>query len=230
MSNVRTIDYSTNLTQSILWQYDNATRLVSLVNSKQTWYDVNQSAFFEQWFNDVFWLFNPKGLSTFGAAVWSIILRIPLQVGIPPDEPGAKIWAFDNPENFDQGAFTSGGSAVRLDIDDQLLLLRLRYYQLVTNGCLGSLPDCVPGVLDFVRYVFSMYPKYTGTIGILDHYDMSITYVFSQALPRALSFILDNYDILPRPAGVELNTLISSLPIFSLDNPENFDQGAFVYG
>lgn len=240
MTTVRNIDYSTNLLESILWQYDNATNLISLLNEKQAWYDENQSLFFSRWFNNVFYLFNPRpsddpdAFNAFGASVWSILLQIPLQVGAPPDPPGTQIFEFNNPENFNNGAFSTGNTTVLLDIDDSALLLRLRYYQLVTNGALGTLPPTeanpapVPGILDFIRYVFGMYTKYNGTITVIDDFNMEMTYVFSQALPASLKYILDNYDILPRPAGVKINIVISTDLVFAFNNPQNFNNGAFV--
>ncbi len=241
MSTIRVTDFSVNLLQSILWQYDNAPNLLSLVNSKQEWYDINQEGFWREWFNNVFYLYNPLpssnpfAFNSFGAPVWSILLQVPLQIGFPPDPDDAIIFEFDQDgHNFDNSAFSNQSGAIRLDIDDATLLLRLRYYQLVTNGAIGTLPpnsnnpNPVPGIADFIIYVFGLYPKYNGLITVIDDYNMQMTYLFSEAIPYSLQFILNNYDILPRPAGVKINIVTSTDLVFSFDNPYNFDNGAFV--
>lgn len=63
--------------QSILWQYDNATNLLGLINQKQIWYDLYQSQFWEDWYNNVF---NLQTANFFGVELWSKILNLPFLV------------------------------------------------------------------------------------------------------------------------------------------------------
>lgn len=70
-------NFATDLKQSILWQYNDAKNLISLIDQKQIWYDVNQSGFWGVWTEIVF---NLTTADIFGAAIWSIILDVPLLV------------------------------------------------------------------------------------------------------------------------------------------------------
>ena len=72
---IQEFDFSVDLLQAILWQYNNATSLQSLLNSEQAWVIENQTEFWENWLRDVFDL---RTANEFGLSVWSIILGIPL--------------------------------------------------------------------------------------------------------------------------------------------------------
>ncbi len=47
-------DFKTDLLQVILWQYNDATKLLYLLNAKQVWYDQYQSKFWLDWYNNDF--------------------------------------------------------------------------------------------------------------------------------------------------------------------------------
>lgn len=74
-------NFETDISQSILWQYNDATNLLSLINQKQDWYDIDFSGFWIFWFATVFDL---RFVNIFGAAIWSIILNVPLLVSDLP--------------------------------------------------------------------------------------------------------------------------------------------------
>ena len=42
-------DHSADIGIALLWQYQNATRLKGLIESKQSWLDVNHRQFWEDW-------------------------------------------------------------------------------------------------------------------------------------------------------------------------------------
>src|SRR5271170_3537397 len=90
--NIELFDYSVNLLQAILWQYNTAENLQSLLNQKQTWYDVNQEQFWTDWYNNVF---NLQTCNDFGLAVWSYILNIPLFLQSDPDVD-RPLWGFSD--------------------------------------------------------------------------------------------------------------------------------------
>ena len=46
--NIQGFDFTVDVLQSILWQYNQSTNLLSLLNYKQSWLDENQTKF---WFN-----------------------------------------------------------------------------------------------------------------------------------------------------------------------------------
>jgi hypothetical protein len=152
--------------------------------------------------------------------VWGIILNLPLYVNQPPpvDAPS---FGFDgsNEMNFDNGIFgTSTGQSVVLPIAIQRLALRLRYLQLTTSGC-------VPEINRALKIIFADY----GDVWLFDFNDMTQEYFFDFELPFELQYLLNNYDILPRPAGVKSQYSNISRTYFGFNGGEhfNFDNGTF---
>ena len=74
-------EFQVDLKQSILWQYNDASNLLSLIQQKQDWYSVNQSGFWGVWVEIVFTL---TTVDVFGADIWSVILDVPLLVSDLP--------------------------------------------------------------------------------------------------------------------------------------------------
>lgn len=191
MSTVQAFDYSVNLLRALLWQYNDATRLQGLLERKQAWYDENHAAFWQAWVRDVFDL---STANDFGLSVWAIILDVPLGVNPTPDPVGKPLWAFGSlRENFNRGNFTSS-TGIGLTTAQRRLILQLRYFQLVTRGT-------VPEINEFLIRIFSS----DGPAYVVDNLDMTMTYVFGFALPSDMELIFKEFDLLPRPAGVEVN-------------------------
>jgi hypothetical protein len=204
-------NFQTDLLQSILWQYDQATNLLSLMNQKQGWYNVNFTQFWDDWYNNIFNLASPT-LSLFGATVWSIILNVPLFVPVvpPPDPTTFPVYGFNeydptfptllnNNQNFENGNFYPYRSDIVLTLPQQQFLLRLRYFQLTNLGDVVTINKfllylCTDNLID-----------YSGNIYILDNLGMSITYDFTATdFPVSLADAIQTLDILPRPAGVAI--------------------------
>jgi|SRR5690242_10743220 len=89
--NVQKFDFSVNLMQAILWQYNQATTLMALVSQKQTWYTDNQTDFWNDWYTNVF---NLLTANSFGLSVWSYILDVPLYIAHDPEPADKPIWGF----------------------------------------------------------------------------------------------------------------------------------------
>lgn len=66
-------DYSLNLLQALIWQYDNAPRLQRLLQQKQDWYNKNSTEFWSDWLKNVF---NINTANDFGLTVWGKLLRV----------------------------------------------------------------------------------------------------------------------------------------------------------
>lgn len=212
---IQEFDYSINILDFLLWQYNNAPSLTSLIDSKQSWYDTNVTGFLNEWYSDVF---NLDTANDFGLAVWSIILDFPLFGEVNPDEPGKLIFGFDDlNQNFDNGNFSNINQQIGLTTEEKRLLLKLRYFTFTTR--------CdVPDVNSFLAYVFQPY----GTVYMLDFQDMRIMYVFTYTVPDYLLDIMQQYDLLPRPAGVERKILLTTQALFGFDDSnQNFDNGNF---
>lgn len=240
MSGIQQFDLKVPILDAMLWQYDNTERLKSLLNAKNQWYFTNYETFWAQWVPQVF---NLTTANEFGLAVWSIILCVPLFIIYDPhfDKP---TWGFnevtvfpayqnDN-ENFDNGNF-SGEIPTVLTIEEQRLLLRIRYFQLTSRGA-------TPDTNYMLGYLFANETKLFAELPIayvIDGLDMTITYVFNFNISHNLIQILKDYDILPRPAGVEAKFIVVSDSIWGFNAvtvfPDyeneyvNFDNGTFAY-
>lgn len=216
MSRQQSFDFSVELLTALLWQHDNAESLKSLLTQKQAWYDENQTAFWSDWFRDVFDL---RTANDFGCQVWAIILGIQLSVnqGGNVDKP---TWAFGGfRQNFTRGNFSNTNAVtIPLSLAQKRLVLRLRYFQLVARGT-------VPETNRFLKYVFGD----VGNVYVLDTNDMTfVYYIFTFAPSSQLVFILQKYDILPRPAGVGVKYQVIVGESFGFDEfNENFDNGNF---
>lgn len=212
MATVQQFNFSVDLLRAILWQYDGAAGLQSILRAKAAWYDENQRDFWTAWERDVFDL---TTANDFGCAVWGIILGIPLSIGLSGsgDRP---VWGFGS-ENlpFEQSNFGRLGSGVAsLTLEQKRLILRLRYFQLISDGS-------VPHANFVLQQVF-------GQGYVLDNHDMTATYVFQTELPVAVRTLIDLYDLLPRPAGVGINVIYLTDPVWGFGpNNQNFENAPF---
>jgi len=213
MSAIQNIDLSVNLLRAILWQYDEAEALQSLISQKNDWLDEHNSGFWSWWYRAVF---NVDTAEDFGLAVWSIILDIPLGYDVPAsgDRP---VFGFDPYyQNFTHGNFGRDQAGfVGLSREQKRLVIKLRYFQLISRG---TLPD--------VNYFLS---QMFGDAYALDNLDMTFTVIFRTRPSAAIWFVLENFDLLPRPAGVEVKLLVRPGDYFGFDPYyQNFTNGVFA--
>lgn len=218
MSTIQRFDYSVNLLRALLWQHNKADRLESLMRAKQDWYAENQTDFWESWYRDVFDL---RTASAFGCQVWAAILGLKLSISTDPTNPAKPTWGFGPyGQNFNNGNFGQQGSGtVTLTVEQQRLVLRLRYFQLVTR--------CTTPEIN--RFMASAFGEF-GNVYVQDANDMSaITYVFDFALGSQLTFILRTYDVLPRPSTVGIAYILAARPTWGFgDFNRNFNNGNFA--
>jgi len=215
MEAIQPFEPGADLESALLWQDEAATRLREIVGGEQAWFDANQTAFWTDWYRDVFDL---RTANDFGLSVWAIILDLPLLAYAPAtgDRP---VFGFgDFNLNFLNSNFgRDNDAALSLSTEQRRLALRLRYFQLTTRGA-------VPEVNTFLDYLFGDQ----GRVYVLDGLDMTATYVFTFAPNAALLFVLQNFDLLPRPAGVEINILINPADQFGFAPYYlNFDNSNF---
>ena len=210
-SGIQKFDYTVDVGQAILWQYDNAPNLKDLVFGKQFWYLVYQTGFWSQWYTDVF---NLNTANLFGLSLWSFILDLPLLVELNPDDLTKPLWGFNAytspwptpvlengyfnfcPTPGARGNFSSRTGALVLTTAEQRLVLQIRAYQITSSGDVWD-------VNNFFQYLFANSPDYAGhTINMIDNLDMTVTYVFTGTFSYGLQSMFAQYDVLPRPAGV----------------------------
>lgn len=214
---IQTFDYSVDLMRAILWQYNDAARLQSLLEQKQAWYDAQQRDFWAAWYRDVFDL---RTANDFGCAVWSIILDQPLVADVSASGPDYPAFGFaDHGMNFGHGNFARSGGSQALSTEQKRIILQLRYRQLVSRGT-------VPEINAMLADLFgALGPAY-----VLDNEDMTMTYVFGFEPSSALLQVLDLFDILPRPAGVGVSRLTpaNSNRFGFAPYGQNFNNGTFA--
>jgi hypothetical protein len=122
--------------------------------------------------------------------------------------------------NFNNGNFGSNSSQqAALTLNQQRILLLLRYFGLTT------LPS-VTLINEGLARILSQY----GKMYVLDTLNMSyVTYVFGFQPDSDLSFVLNNFDVLPRPAAVGVRFLIAVRPTFGFGTfNKNFNNGTFA--
>lgn len=212
-------DFSVDILSALLWRHNAACNLISLLESKQAWYDENQTAFWNDWFTNVF---NLLTANDFGCAVWSLVLGLPLGIFVPPDYLTKPVFGFGPyRNNFTRGNFANQAqNVIPLTLQQKRLVLRLRWAQLVAPGA------SVTWTNQIINYIFTTAGF--GKVYVLDGLNMTCTYVFTFVIPSALQIVLSNYDILPRPDGVKVLILTTVRPTFGFGSPhQNFNRGNF---
>lgn len=211
---VQDFDFSVDLLRAVLWQYDGSPRLLSLLTQKHGWYTENQTEFWENWIRDVFDL---RTANDFGLAVWARILNIPLVAGVP-GSGDREVFGFDPYGlNFNQGNFGRDQSGtLGLSIEQKRMILRLRYFQLISRGT-------VPEANFVLGEMFG-----AGEAFVLDALNMTAVYVFKTPPSSQILFVLQTFDLMPRPAGVGISTVINPGSNFGFDPYyQNFENGTF---
>lgn len=218
MSNtVQEFDFSVDLLKAILWEYNDATSLQSLFNQKSAWYTENQTEFWEDWIINVFDL---RTANDFGVAVWSIILGAPIDIVVSPISGNSIVWAFGpSRSNFNNSNFgSSTGVIQQMPTEMARLYLRLRYFQLVSSGT-------IPETNRMLKYLF----EGLGNCWLQDNGFMRQRYLFNFEVTPDMAYLFDNYDILPRPAGVGSYYADLTRPIFGFSESNvNFNNGNFL--
>ena len=212
---IQEFDYTIDVLEALLWRHNDAVNLQALMEFKNSAVDDLNNDFWTDWYNDVF---NLQTANRFGLSVWSIILQIPLSISGGQDEPPNSNFGFGAfRKNFNNGNFTSVGNENELTVEQARLVLKLRFYQLVTRA---TVPECNKIVNELFGDLGDVY--------VLDGLNMTMTYVFQFYLPAPIRQVIDEYDILPRPAGVLLNTIEVPNQNFGFGQfRKNFNNGNF---
>ena len=190
---IQSFDFSVDVLVNLIWQYNDADNLRALLNNKQRFMNTAHTQFWNDWIRNVF---NIDTANDFGLAVWALILDVNLTVDADLVDETREAWGFSaNRERFNQGRFPADTSGfVNLTTDQKRIVIRMRYFQLTNNGS--------------VRQINGMLRRVFGNLGqvyVLDNLDMTMTYAFQFTPDASILTILNQYDLLPRPAGVSVN-------------------------
>lgn len=179
-------DFTVDVTKTLIWQYNDATKLQAIIENKQAWLNANLRDFWANWYRDVFDL---RTANDFGLQVWAAIfgMKFTLKEDVP-----TLIFGFSGSggQNFNHGVFYPVQTEV-LTTEQKRLILRLRYRQLTSNATIDEVQRALSNILP-------------GAIAV-DNLDMSLLLTYP-TMPDALTlYILDNYDVIPRPNSVQIN-------------------------
>jgi len=214
---IQQFDFSLDLMKVVKWEYDQAPNLINILNLKQEWYSVNHEQFWVAWERDVF---NLLTANDFGLNVWSIILELPLYSvsgASPTDYPAFGFADFGL--NFGNSNFATDADTVnRLSVEQKRDLLRMRWWQITSDGSMPSINHALNDVFGADVYA-------------LDGQDMTITVVYQKVLPNLMMNLLIEFDLIPRPSGVLINHLVKPRDAFGFANYGlNFDQTNSQFG
>jgi len=208
-------DASVNLLRALLWRDSGALKFQKYMEIKSALANQRISDFMDSWVRDVL---NVDTANEFGLAVWSRILDVNLQVKAEQGSTKQNFGFGANNLNFNRGNFgTPAGSVISLTLEQQRLVIKLRLYQLTGRAAVFEVNAYLKELLgDDAAYAY-------------DPLNMTfITYFFSETPSQQLRFILSNYDLLPRPAGVGVQWVVAARPSFGFSPYGlNFNRGNF---
>lgn len=208
------IDLHVDLTKAILWQYNKAKNLQSIIYK---FADLNRQAneeFWKAWHRDVF---NVDTANDFGLEVWSRILNISAGVSFEPQEEKRAFGFGVNRANFSGGNFGSrDGGYVGFTTEQKRLLIKARVFALTKSPTVTNINDFLKNNLwkgDSKAYV-------------TDSFDMTYAlYTFNYQPDANMIFLIENADFLPRPSCVELAYRVIGKRSFGVGaNRNNFNK------
>jgi len=215
---IQPFDPDVTVMPSILWQYEGAEKYVALIQSQQDWIDENHNQFWDDWRRDVF---DPETANDFGLSVWGRILNVNLSVDAPATTGNSR-WGFGaNRQNFNNGGFgRNTDGQISLSLEQKRVVIKLRVAQLITRPTAYYINEILDAVLNTDTQAVYAY----------DTLDMEyVVYVFDNEPSSQLRFILENYDLLPRPSGVGVRWQVRTRDAWGFGPyRKNFNNGTFI--
>lgn len=208
----QTFDFIVDVTRSIIWQYNDASNLIGIIQNKQDWLDENVKQFWLDWYDNVY---NLDTANEFGLKIWAIILGLKFS---SESATQTSVFGFNYSTsgalNFTYGGFAPSSDVI-LTTEQKRTILKLRYRQLISNGTIDEMH----------RAVSSIIP---GAF-IFDGLNMTVTLSHPTRVSSDIMYILENYDVIPRPAGVEINYAIGYGNWLGFDGSggQNFNNSIF---
>ena len=177
--------FSADFRDVILWQYDRAENLKSLVAGKQDFYDKNIDQFYTDWYRDVF---NLDTANYFGLIVWAIILGCTEYIEITKKLGQKAIGYGEYHKNFHESNFALSNYIYTLPIESLRKLLKAQMYNFNSRGSL----------YDLNRLVTLSFPNHNAYVTVADRV---ITFHFPIPLDDDDMNLLLWSNILPIPVG-----------------------------
>ncbi|RDU70431.1 hypothetical protein CQA66_08460 [Helicobacter aurati] len=133
----------------------------------------------------------------YGLDLWGRLLGFPRYIPVEASSGEIKSKYF----NFYENSFHKLQFYKKVEKFTYTALSDDSYRIILKSLTLKLTQDCtLPKINDFCEYLFS---NFGGASFIRDSYDMKFaTYIFRYEIPDWLKYVIEKYDILPRPAGV----------------------------
>lgn len=193
---IQELDYNVDLLQYIAWQYDQS-NLAELIQNRQAAINDLHRDFWDNWYRDVFDL---RTANNFGCNVWALIHgvdfsnRIPIAGRIGFGYGEHRLNYTVPPRTGGNYVLRDGSNTSDLPVELKRIILRFRAFVYFND-------ISVPNINAFLADIFSN----DGPAYVVDNLDMSMVYRLNFPVTDILRFALDNYDILPQPAGVSVS-------------------------
>jgi len=207
---VEQFDFIVDVSRALIWQYNSAEKIEAMVLNKQKWLDENVRDFWANWYRDVYDL---RTANDFGLQVWAIILG--MQFALKEDIP--TVWfgfTGSGGKNFNNASFFPNNT-LALSTEQKRNLLQLRYFQITSGGTIPEINRAVQRILPNAK--------------IIDNMNMTITLAYPDIPSSEAMYILENYDVIPRPAGVKINNVFGYATWFGFTGSglQNFNNSNF---
>ena len=208
------LDLNVNLLRSILWQYENADKLKTLVIGQQEWINENHTDFWNDWIRDVF---NLKTANAFGLAVWARILNVSLTIEREGNLDDVFGFGIEH-ENFNNGGFgVAAGAIDNVSVEQARKMLLARYFTL-------TYAPTVSNVNMILEVIFGKGAAY-----VADSLNMGTTYIFTNEPDYRSRELLKTPSFIPRPAAVSASYTTIPVDGFGFgENNLNFENGGFT--
>ena len=192
-------DHRADICIALLWQYQNATRLKGLIESKQSWLDVNHRQFWEDW---TIYIFGALSLDAETSRHLSDISDPDNPAYNPQstDYPTAQLWIF---------GLSVWGKILNLSrkfyyAGQEQQLSALQYQTLLRGQFFKNSTVCtIPETNRYLEIVFGPY----GRVFVVDNGNMSIYLNFAFSLSEKLYQAFTQLELLPRPSGVGMSLI-----------------------
>lgn len=163
------LDFSIDILQSVLWQYDKAERLKSLINDKQKFYDDATTEFWEDWYRDVF---NVDTANYFGLIIWAIILGCNEYINLTY-KLGVKTFGFgESHRNFYQANFSLSSYILTLSKEQLRKVIKAQMYMFNSNGSLYDINKLLVHIFPENK-PYARYSTETNTLTF--HFDVPLS-------------------------------------------------------
>lgn len=193
-------NFSIDLTKTILWQFDKAEKLISLITAKQNWYNDKVAGFITDFFNN---FINIETADDFGLNLWGKIL------------------------NFDRNISYSTGVVHYCTTEEYRFLLKAQILRFKCTGTVPEINEFLYRLFDDESHQCYVRDNYNMTMTYVLQKDFSDKqWLIDWLVDPSQTYI----DWLPRPAGVNIviATDYNGFMGFEGSGLETFDNGILL--